>query len=1297
MGVSASLPDQEPNDSVDSFLKRVAADPIDRDLTFLSPGTHLSGRFIVERFAKRGGMGAIYRGRDSSGGDVAIKTVGRMDRDSRARFAREVSILAELSHPGIVGYLDHGTTQDGLAYLVMEWLAGEDLAERLLRAPLSLEEALALMRRVCKALSFAHARGIVHRDIKPANLFLPGSDASQVKVLDFGVARLTECDTSLTTMGTRVGTVGYMSPEQAMGEPDLDARVDVFALGCVFYECLTGRAPFASPHPVAILAKVLQEEPERPSELRPDLDARFDEFLARLLAKKRQDRPRDAQAILQAFDELTAQIGRSDPRLRRSLSPRRPDQRIVSVILGRAENAASGVAYDAGLLASLEAKFGARAAPLKGGAVLLVLSGRGEANDRASQAALCALMLSEARPELTLAVSTGLVDTSGGVPVGIAIDRAASLLSEAVGLRGVMLDEVTVGLIGLRFEVQKLEGRNLLLAARRDFDAPRQLMGRPTPYVGRDREIRTLDEALNECMLESVARVVLITGPPGIGKSRLASEWLARGGRGGIVRTLFSRVDPSSAGSAWSMVQLLIRDAASLREADPRDVQLCKLSQHLRQLLGEGATQTLEFLTEVLGFREPEPSALLQAARGNPDVMREQVRRALHAWLDAEAAGQPILLVLEDLHWGDSPSLAFLVEAMRERPDRPLMVLALARPEVERQFPEFCERAVMHVRLPGLGARAVQQLIEAALGGEVDAGTMARLIRVADGNPFYLEELMRSVAVGGGEWPGTVIAMAQSRIDRLEPAARCLLRAASVFGERCWDRGVAEILDENVDVPGLLDQLLAEELLLEVPDSRYGAAREYRFRHALLRDAAYAMMTHEERCAAHGVAGDWLERNHEKDERLLADHYEAAELRDRARPWLMRAAKRAIDAGDLPSTIELADRGVGLSPGGQERGRFLLMRCYADALRGDADLEKAREALDLLSVGTSLWWLGLGVLIFCSCMQGRPEEAAPYVSLAREATFTRDPDVPLGQVLVTLVGMLVLLGKASVAEGILERVRKLGSGAQADPVFEAFLSASQCALEAVAPVGGRWHLERALREGRRSADTLGELGAFHGQSIVLYYTAVAAMHVGLYAEARDACARSCELARKAGAGIRDPWPYLFLAKAHLRLGEPAEALKAIEPIATCPDRTARQMLPIIVAEALLRQGKLQAAEAEVSAACSGTSPRLQRLAACVLARAQLSRGQITEALRTIELALESATSSGLESEIDLMNLRAECLLACGQREAASRVAARTRDLVLRLADEIDDAALRRSFLGNVEPCARALSLSEQLA
>jgi serine/threonine protein kinase len=252
-------------------------------------GDTLEGRFAIERIVGGGGMAAVFRAVDLTDGQVvAIKVLEkRMYAD---RFAREGEILSSLSHPGIVRYVADGITPEGAPFLAMEWLEGEDLAHRLTRARLSIEQSVRLARRASEALAAAHATGIVHRDVKPNNLFLVGGDPDRIKVVDFGVARLD--GNALSQRGDVIGTPGYMAPEQALAEDDVDPSADVFALGCVLFECLTGSPAFKATHPLAVLA----EEPPRLSVSRPELGF-LDPLLGRVLAKDRAARPQNGQAL----------------------------------------------------------------------------------------------------------------------------------------------------------------------------------------------------------------------------------------------------------------------------------------------------------------------------------------------------------------------------------------------------------------------------------------------------------------------------------------------------------------------------------------------------------------------------------------------------------------------------------------------------------------------------------------------------------------------------------------------------------------------------------------------------------------------------------------------------------------------------------------------------------------------------------------------------------------------------------------------------------------------------------------
>ncbi len=302
------LEDDADASSADSLLEEAAGVSEPASATALSfallPGEILDERFVVERLASAGGMGAIYRGFERGSREpVAIKVVVGAGVGAIRRFAREAAVLSELSHPAIVRYLGQGTTAQGTLFLAMEWLEGEDLAARLRRTPLSVADSLTVVRRACEGLAVAHARSIVHRDIKPSNLFLVERQAAALKVLDFGVARQPDTSRTVTRSGAVLGTVGYMSPEQAIGPRDVDARADVFALGCVLFECLTGRAAFTGENAVAVLANLLHASPPRITELRPELDERLATLVASMLAKNPSARPADAAAILRALDD----------------------------------------------------------------------------------------------------------------------------------------------------------------------------------------------------------------------------------------------------------------------------------------------------------------------------------------------------------------------------------------------------------------------------------------------------------------------------------------------------------------------------------------------------------------------------------------------------------------------------------------------------------------------------------------------------------------------------------------------------------------------------------------------------------------------------------------------------------------------------------------------------------------------------------------------------------------------------------------------------------------------------------
>jgi serine/threonine protein kinase len=264
-------------------------------------------RFELGALLGEGGMGVVFAAWDRQAQrSVALKLLRDVDEAISARFEREAAALSALSHPGIVRYVAHGSTAGGERFLAMEQLVGVTLAERLASGPLGARHAVRLAAAIAAALCAAHGQGLLHRDIKPSNIFLEEGDPARAKLLDFGLARASHAP-ALTHAGSLLGTPGYMAPEQVRGLPGHDPRSDLFALGAVLFECLTGRAAFVGVDTEAVLTKILVEQPPALRELCPSVPPALEALLGRLLAKDPGRRPAGADEVLAELAALLAQ------------------------------------------------------------------------------------------------------------------------------------------------------------------------------------------------------------------------------------------------------------------------------------------------------------------------------------------------------------------------------------------------------------------------------------------------------------------------------------------------------------------------------------------------------------------------------------------------------------------------------------------------------------------------------------------------------------------------------------------------------------------------------------------------------------------------------------------------------------------------------------------------------------------------------------------------------------------------------------------------------------------------------
>ena len=604
--------------------------------------------------------------------------------------------------------------------------------------------------------------------LKPSNLFLRHGRIEQVTLLDFGVARKSDQAQGLTRTGTLVGTPGYMAPEQARGQPMLTPSIDIFALGCVFFQCLTGRPPFVGEYLEAILVKILFEPAPLLRSLRPELPEALEQLLTQMLCKEAANRIPAAGALLALLErmDLGSELFSNLLPATQSSVLSGAEQQLVSVLVAwvdpptdpQAAIDETQVRQRQRRLESLRQgldELGVRSEILADGSLVVTLTAEREttATDQAQRAARCALLLRERFPEATVALATGRGLFDGQLPIGEAIGRAVALAhslphpstedSGGATLNPVLIDPVTAGLLDARFQTATIVGGAVALVSEHGTDESRRLLGRPTPCVGREAELGMLEAAVNACLDESAPRAMLVLAPAGVGKSRLRHEFLRRvATRGERMRVLMGRGDLMGTSTPFGLLQQALLQLCEVQPNDGPAERQAKLRQHLGQRLPAAEREhTVAFLGELCGVPFPDAgNSALRVARQQPPVMEEGIRQAFLTWLRLECAGQPVMLVLEDLHWSDAATVQLIDVALHQLVESPLLVLALSRPEGPELFPKLWPTTAQPVFLRPLSRRASEQLVRQVLGKHTPDDVATRIIDQSAGHALYLEE-----------------------------------------------------------------------------------------------------------------------------------------------------------------------------------------------------------------------------------------------------------------------------------------------------------------------------------------------------------------------------------------------------------------------------------------------------------------------------------------------------------------------------------------------------------------------------
>ncbi|MFO0727271.1 MAG: protein kinase [Myxococcota bacterium] len=920
----------------------------------MRPGDTIADRYEILRSARAGASGMVFEAVDKrTARRVAVKVIAvpREDNGIERRMARESKILAALSHPSIVAYHSSGKLAEGRIYVVLEWLVGQDLADYKDKHALPLGFVLGLGAQVASGLAAAHEKGIIHRDIKPANIFLVEPDPSKApdaRVIDFGVAKAEEgAGDGLTRAGAILGTPAYMAPEQANHAMHVDGRADVFSLGVVLYELISGELPWASRSDLARLARITVEEPIPLEEKKPGLPAPVSALVNRMLALDPAERPggmAEVESQLLALERGLSGAERSlshrgaAPDLKRFLSE--PTSARVEVALPPESPEVQEPATEI----SRQKLERGKSAPTP-----IVLNAVEEdaalVPDPASSA--------QARKEVPLIGRRALLDRL--------VEETRRALESERTTRLAVIGPAGIGKTRLRIELgrtlkKKLRGAHVLTA--RADDAMRS-----TPYGFLRRlllsEARISSSDSSRTMLEKLRALL----PPNEEISqRIRQRTSAHAGGDGKSeeRTRFARVErwterPSIVAAMTDAFEL---DSASTLPTDEDGDQ----------------EMVLSFLAEALGVPGPARAELV-AAKKDPRVMGVETRRSLDLALRGLAERRGLVLLVDDAHLLDRQSAAVLAELSETSEGLALFTVVFALPslldaEAEGRGPWNLKDTVV-LDLPPLDAASSRMLARAVASQPVRADAVEVLAQRAEGNPLYLEHLVRAVIetavlapMKGGELslvglrgdsedaeriPPSITAAVRARLAVMDPNLLEVLTAAVVFGDVFWAEGVAEVTGRDLEETLFrIDRLVLADFVRHRSSSRYPGLTEVELSHQVVRTVVAARLKQKERRELERKVVEFLRRAVETDAATLAAHQVRAGMREEAAELYRRAAERSIDAGDFAAASLLADEGLLLVESVEPQTQIGLYEIAARARSLAQDHARAAEALDAL-------------------------------------------------------------------------------------------------------------------------------------------------------------------------------------------------------------------------------------------------------------------------------------------------------------------------------------------------------------
>ena len=904
----------------------------------------------------RGGMGVVYKAQDLKlDRIVAVKVLPKSAVASPelvARFQREADVLSRLNHPNICEVFEVGFTEEGDLFIAMTFIEGVPLSVRIKQRTFELGDALKICKDIALALEAIHKEGIIHRDIKPDNILI--THQHEVKIIDFSIARM--AGSELTKTGAALGTAPYMAPEQVQGKK-VGHYADLWSLGVVCYEMLTGQRPFDGDYWMTIMYSILHVAPAHPSQLNPAIPESINTFVMRLLSKNPEDRFDSADDVISVIDRLNQQLSTHhstdyatpvDSPVTRVYSdewsavPKGQRRQVTALTCTMQVNAQrEEIPIDKSwqeikpaldeLIEQLIGRFDGYVATKERNTFVVYFGfPRAHENDpeRAVESGLELLQaIAELNPKLE--TSSGISMTPQiGIHTGWVVIKQkpdsifrkltggiaaiASELHSACKADGVLLTDATRQLI----RKHSLESESIVTI---DYQGKTILVHRMTlatyeqeniplaaaAFMGREQEIDLLYDRWMHSQ-DGMGHVLLIQGEAGIGKSRLIDALFHRVEQGPSSTIIRIQCSPYFQHSIlYPFLEYLERDVLQRSIHLSPHIRVKSLEQLLNQL--ELNTDVLvPLLGGLLGLPVPDAPLL------PPEKQKQLIVDALLAILLNNAEYQPTLLLIEDVHWADATSIEVITSIIEHNASIPLCLVASFRPHFS--IPWSAHSHITLLALNRLSDTDTRKMIQNLAGNrKLPELAIQQILNKTEGMPLFVEEWVQTLLASdklelvGDRYhvkdklatvalPDTLRGTLMARLDHKQNAFSVAQQASVIGREFTIDLLQSIAQQEAGELQAELRQLVKSGVLYR---RGVGKRAQYIFKHALLQEAAYETLLKEDQETYHLALARYLETSDpnrvDMQPDLLARHYTIAGEHKTGLSYWNVACQRAME------------------------------------------------------------------------------------------------------------------------------------------------------------------------------------------------------------------------------------------------------------------------------------------------------------------------------------------------------------------------------------------------------------------